>query len=140
MCFFWILEIQEGCVKLKACEHQTTSMKKISVRFRAINRDTFYAIRDGIKTVETRSGSKKYKNVEAGDILVCVCGTERFERTIAGVRYFASIPEMLDVIPLEQIMPGPKTLAEVEKVYYSFPGYKEKIKQFGIVAFELVST
>jgi ASC-1-like (ASCH) protein len=114
-------------------------MKKIVVRFRAINKDTFRAIHDGVKTVETRAATSKYKSILAGDVLVFVCGADRFERMIECVQYFADIPAMLAVIPIERIMPGLKALTEAEKVYHSFPGYKEKIKQFGIVAFELAS-
>jgi len=34
-------------------------------------------------------------------------------------------------------MPFVNSLEEMKQVYYSFPNYKEKIEEFGLVVFEL---
>jgi len=44
---------------------------------------------------------------------------------------------MLKAISFKKIMPWVKSIADARKTYYSYPGYKEKIKKFGIVALEL---
>lgn len=44
--------------------------KKYTLRFRAVNEDTFNAIKNGKKKIETRAGSPKYFYIQAGDILV----------------------------------------------------------------------
>jgi ASC-1-like (ASCH) protein len=44
---------------------------------------------------------------------------------------------MFKIIPFKKIMPSTDTPAEARKIYHSYPGYKEKIKKFGLVAFEL---
>ena len=39
-----------------------SNMKKHTLRFRAVNRDIFDAIRNGKKKIETRAGSPKFFN------------------------------------------------------------------------------
>jgi ASC-1-like (ASCH) protein len=114
-------------------------MKKILVRFRAINRDTFTAIRRGVKTVETRAATVKYRNIQVGDVLVFVCGKDRFEKKIQRVRFFKSIIGLFRAIPIHKVLPKAMSLADAQKIYFSFPGYKEKIKKSGLVALELVT-
>lgn len=112
-------------------------MKKVILRFREENRDIFYAIRNGIKKVETRAGSKKYQNIEVGDVLILSCGDEKIEKTVIRLSKFNTITDLLLFYKPEEIVPGVYIKEELEKIYHSFPGYEEKIKEFGIVAFEL---
>ena len=107
------------------------------LRFRQINKDIFEAIKNGKKKIETRAGSPKYFNIKAGDALVFVCGKERFEKKIKKVSKFKSIAALHKVYKPIEINPRTKTLAESKKMYYSFPGYKEKIKRYGLIALEL---
>src|SRR3989344_5482859 len=111
--------------------------KKYTLRFRAVNKDIFDAIKSGKKTVETRAATVKYKDIQAGDSLVLICGTQRFEKKIKKATIFKSIPAMLRKYKIKQIMPKLSTQKELEVSCYSYPGYKEKIKNFGIIALEL---
>lgn len=111
--------------------------KTYILRFRAVNRDIFEAIRSGKKKIETRAGSPKYSDIQAGNILVFVCGKNRFEKKIKNVRKFKSVKALHKVYKPQEINPKTKTIEESEKVYYSFPGYKEKIKKYGLIALEL---
>jgi|SRR3989338_7112100 len=111
--------------------------KKYTLRFRAVNKDIFDAIKSGKKTVETRAATVKYRNIKAGDSLVLICGTQRFEKKIKKATIFKSIPAMLKKYKVKQIMPSLSTQQELEAAYYSYPGYKEKIKKFGLIALEL---
>jgi ASC-1-like (ASCH) protein len=86
--------------------------------------------------VETRAFSSKYKNIKQGDILTFVCGQEIFEKTVSKTIYFETIEKLLDVYEPSDINPELKTKKETIERYYSFPGYKQKIKEFGIIAFE----
>ncbi len=44
---------------------------------------------------------------------------------------------MIKKIPYKEIMPSVKSVEEMKKAYSSYSGYNEKIKEFGIFAFEL---
>ncbi len=112
-------------------------MKTWTLRFRAVDKDNFEELRSGIKSVETRASSIKYQPIQKGDILVFVCGKDKFSKIITKKTHFKSIDAMLKKIPFKRIMPNLKSKNEVEKAYYSYPNYKEKIKTFGILAFEI---
>lgn len=110
---------------------------KYTLRFRAVNRGIFMDIKSGKKSVETRAASKKYGDIKAGDMLVLVCGKERFEKKVKKARVFKTISALLKVHPLRKIMPKLKSEKEWQEELYSYPGYKEKIKKFGLIALEL---
>jgi ASC-1-like (ASCH) protein len=44
---------------------------------------------------------------------------------------------MIEKIPYKEIMPSVKSIEEMKKAYSSYSGYDQKIKKFGIFAFEL---
>ena len=75
--------------------------------------------------------------MKEGDVIILSCAWDKFEKKIKKVRHFSGVEEILKVYKPEEINPNNRTLEEATKVYYSFPGYKEKIEKFGIMAFEL---
>ena len=87
--------------------------------------------------METRAASVKYRDIKAGDVLVLVCGGERFEKKVKSARIFKSIPAMLKKYKLQSIEPDMKLVKELEHAYYSYRGYREKIKKFGLIGLEL---
>lgn len=112
-------------------------MNTYTLRFRSVDRDNFNEIKNGVKTVGTRAASTRYGDIQKGDELVIVCGKERITKKVKRVRHFKSIGSMFKAISLKKIMPWVKSIAEARKIYYSYPGYKEKIEKFGLVALEL---
>ena len=112
-------------------------MNKHTVKFRAVNRDIFLDIKSGKKTVETRAATERYQDIKAGDIIVLVCGEERFKKKVKKARIFKSIKALLKIYPLKKIMPGLTTEKELRGAYYNYPDYKEKIQKHGIIALEL---
>ena len=112
-------------------------IKSIILRLRAVDRYIFKAIKIGSKKIETRAGSPKYFNIKAGDMLIFVCGKDRFSKKIKMVRRFKDIKSLHKIYKPKEINPRAKTIEESEKVYYSFPGYKEKIRKYGLIALEL---
>jgi ASC-1-like (ASCH) protein len=110
---------------------------RYTLRFRTINRNIFLDIKSGKKSVETRAASERYKNVKAGDAIVLVCGKERFEKKVKKAKIFKSIKALLKIYPVKKIMPDFSTEKEMRGAYYSYPGYKEKIQKYGIIALEL---
>lgn len=113
-------------------------MANIALRFREIDRDKFEAVRNGLKTIETRAATEKYRNIRDGDVMLATCGSDKTEKIIKEVRHFNSIKEMFEIYGIERILPGVNTLTEAEIVYDSFPGYKQKIKEYGIIALVLI--
>ena len=105
--------------------------------FAQINKDIFEDIRSGKKKVETRAGSVKYQKIKSGDTLIMSCGGKKFQKKIKKVAYFKSIKEILKKYTPEEINPRTHSEREATEMYHSFSGYKEKIKKFGIIAFEL---
>lgn len=111
--------------------------KTIKLKFRAVNRDIFDAIRDGKKPVETRAATVKFRNIKAGDELEFVCGKDSFKKSVKHVEVFKSIRDLLKKYKLQDINPQISSKDELKEMYYSFPGYRKKIEKFGIIAFEL---
>lgn len=112
-------------------------MKIWILRFRTVNRKNFEELRSGIKTVETRAASVKYQPIEKGDVLTFVCGKDKFSKIITKKSHYRSIDAMFKKVPFKKITPDLKSKEEAKKRYFSYPKYEEKIKEFGILAFEL---
>ncbi len=111
--------------------------KTITLLFRAGNRDIFEAMRDGRKKVETRAATKKFKDIKAGDTLVCVCGRQKFQKQVKRAKIFKTIQSLTRAYKPREINPNIRTAKELSAMYASFPGYEEKIKKFGLIALEL---
>jgi len=112
-------------------------MKTWTLRFRAVDKNNFIEIKNGLKSVETRAATPKYRAIQKGDVLLIVCGEARTRKRVRRVRVFRSIGAMTKAIPYKKIMPSVGSMAEMRKVYYGYPGYKEKLKKHGVIAFEL---
>lgn len=112
-------------------------MKKWILRFRSIDKDNFLEIKNGLKAVETRAATPKYREVKAGDTLVIICGKERPEKKVKRVLTFTSIGSMAKRIPDKRIMPSVGSLRELRQIYHSYPGYREKLKKYGVIAFDI---
>jgi len=112
-------------------------MKKYVFRIRQKDKYILEQIKKGQKTVETRVSSVRYRNILKGDLLIFICGSDRVEKTVKKVSSFKSVSQMLERYKIKQIMPSVKTKQEMEKVYYSFSGYQEKIKKHGLIALEI---
>lgn len=114
-----------------------TATTRYTLRFRAINRDTFQAIRDGRKKVETRAATVRYRDIKVGDVIAFVCGKEKFERRVRTATKFKTVAAMLKTYAAQDISPNYSTAKELRAKYNTFPGYREKIKKFGLIALEL---
>ena len=121
--------IASDCLIMKQTKH--------ILRFAEINKDTFDFIKSGKKKIETRASTSKYQKIKAGDILVLSCAGKKLEKKVEKVFHFASIKKLLKKYTPNQINPTLHSKKELTDKYYSFPNYKEKIKRFGLIAFEL---
>jgi len=112
-------------------------MKKYYLKIRESDKIFFEVIKNGIKTVDTRAATKKFQHIKKEDILVFVCGNKKIEKKIKQIDYFQNIEDLVKKIDFKKIMPFVSSLKEAKKVWYSFPNYKKKISNFGIIAFHL---
>jgi len=112
-------------------------MKKHILKIRKVDKIVFDSIKENKKTIETRAATDKYRKIEKNDILVFVCDNETIEKEIKKVECYKNIDQMVKVIDFKKIMPFVNSIEEMKKVYFSFPGYKEKIEKFGLVVFKL---
>lgn len=112
-------------------------MKAHILKFRKINEETFKAIKFGKKKIETRARTSRYSKIEKGDILKFICGKDSFEKPVHNVKRFKTITALLKEYKPSQINPKLRTKSETIDMYYSFPKYRDKIKKFGLIAFEL---
>ena len=95
------------------------------------------AIIDGKKKVETRAATPKYREIKVGDKIILVCGSQKIKKEIIKVELFKTIGALLKKYKPEEINPKTHSAKEARAMWYSFPGYEEKIKRFGLVAWRL---
>ncbi len=112
-------------------------MKKHVLKIRRADKVFFEAIKKGRKTIDTRASTDKHRRIEEGDVLVFVCGNDKLEKKVEKVEYYKTIEEMTKAIDFKKIMPFVDSIEEMKKVYFSFPGYREKIDKLGLVVFRL---
>ena len=111
--------------------------KSIQLIFRSSDRDIFNAIKTGKKKIETRAATERFIKIKPGDFLKMVCGKDKFEKRVSKVKRFKTISEMLKIYKVKDINSFLNSTEELKKMYYSFPGYKDKIKKHGLIALEL---
>ncbi|MDP3763016.1 MAG: hypothetical protein Q8Q97_03000 [bacterium] len=112
-------------------------MKTWALRIRAEDRDVFSQIKSGKKKIETRALGGRFNHVAKGDNLFFICGKGRLKKKVKKVQKFKSIKAMLGKISYKKVWPhlANPSLKEVEKIYYNYSGYRERIKKYGLVAF-----
>lgn len=112
-------------------------MKNWTLRFRAVDKNNFDEVKIGNKSIETRAGTIKYQPIEVGDTLIFVCGQEQCMKKISKKFHWASIDAMVKEINFKKIMPSVESVEKMKKVYASYPDYEKKIKEYGLLGFEL---
>ncbi len=66
--------------------------------------------------------------------MVLSCGKSKITKDVIKVQKFKSIGALLKKHKPEAINPNIHTEKEAREMWYSFPGYKEKIKKYGLIA------
>jgi len=107
------------------------------LKFRTVNKDIFEAVKSGKKKVEIRAITVKYQNIKPGEEVKLVCGEENFLKIVVGVKMFKNVTALLKNFNPQEINPSCHSKEELKKMFYSFPGYKEKISKYGLIALEL---
>lgn len=111
--------------------------KSFTLVIEEADKDIFEAIKKGTKKVETRAATPKYREVDAEDELVFVCGKKKLSKIVASAHVFKTIEGLLKEYKVKDINPALKTEKELKKMWAGFPGYPAKIRKHGVIAFEL---
>ena len=128
-----VKSIKSAMAKMSEAEPRSNMANHI-FRFRQSDKNIFDDIRSGRKAVETRAATTKFKNIKPADIVVFVCGKDRFEKEVKSAEIFKDVPSILKKYRVGDIAPRLATEGDLIKMYHSFPGYEEKIKKFGLIA------
>ncbi len=87
--------------------------------------------------METRAATVRYENIKAGDKIEFVCGKQKFSKIAKKVKVYKSIAALVRAYGFKIINPNIGSAKELRELYYTFPGYREKIKKSGLIAIEL---
>lgn len=105
-----------------------------------VQKKYFDLIREGKKTVEGRVNQRKYQKIHVGD-LVAFNSSELTDPSVLCVvkekKIYLTFKEMLLTEGVENCLPGTLSLDEAISIYHAFPGYEEKSRHHGVVAFRL---
>ncbi|MFH1162208.1 MAG: hypothetical protein V1696_02955 [Candidatus Jorgensenbacteria bacterium] len=109
---------------------------------RVADKHVFLALKRGAKRLETRAlndpkSSRYYGNIAKGDTLLFTCGKSRLRRDVARVARYRSVRALFAREPFSKIAPWAESKAEAARMYDIFPGYRARIKKYGVVLFEL---
>ncbi len=112
-------------------------LKEYIMPIRKQDKFFFDAIKKGLKKIETRAGSPAYLKIKERDLLIFSCSGKRIKKQIKKIYYFKTLDDLLGQYDFKEIMPLASSREESIKIWYSFPGYKERLKKYGIIAFIL---
>lgn len=101
-------------------------------------------LKSGKKTVETRAlnpdePERYFGNVKVGDQieLKSVDTGECIIKRVKRVSIYYDFDQYLECEDFTKIFGAPTTKEAVKAKHFSFPGYEERLKKHGIVAFEI---
>ncbi len=94
----------------------------------------FQAIASGAKTVEGRLKKPELAALQPGDLIEFISEDDRTMRAeVVYNKEYRSFREMLLQEGIARCLPGLSNLEEGIQIYHSFPGYKAKEKELGVL-------
>ncbi|MFA5098710.1 MAG: ASCH domain-containing protein [Candidatus Paceibacterota bacterium] len=111
--------------------------KTYKLKIRAVDKDIFNAIKNGQKKVETRAAIENYRKIGKGDTIIFICGVEKLKKKVLGAALYKSIGAVFKKHKIKDVFPLLISIKEARRAYYGFPGYRDKIKKYGLVAWKL---
>ena len=101
------------------------------------HRRTFERIKSGEKNIETRAGNPEYLRIREGDSIEFSCGEDKAVKQVRKVSHYKDLDVLFAAYPPQTINPELASVEEAKERYLSFPGYEQRIKEYGILVFEL---
>ncbi|MDO8508025.1 MAG: hypothetical protein Q7S53_05685 [bacterium] len=117
-------------------------MKIWNLRIRKEDKGIFDRIKSGEKTIETRplnapDSKKDYSQIASGDKLIFSCDGEKLYKNVEAVRIYKDFEQYLDTEDLENILGKGMTKEVARDIHYGFPGCKERLEKYGIIAMDM---
>ena len=101
------------------------------------NKNIFNLIKKEVKTIETRAATDRYRKIKTGDNIIFSCDGQKLYKKVKSAKLFKTIEDLLQYFPLDKILPQAKSLEEAKQIWMNFPKYPEKLKKYGLIAWEL---
>lgn len=124
--------------KRKALESNQTNSPKL--RQLTLKKRFIELIRQGAKTVEGRPFCGPPKNCKEGEHVRFYYYTKASDDVrclITKVQRFVGFKEMVEAVGFKACLPDAKSEQQAVQAYHKIPKYREKAKQFGVVAIQL---
>jgi ASC-1-like (ASCH) protein len=105
-----------------------------------IDREYFYDIENGKKTVEGRVLKDKYKKINIDSIIKFVNRGDEKEKILCKVtkiEKFENFAEMINNVGIKKLLPSISLGERGVEIYRSFGNYRNEEKEFDVVAFFL---
>ena len=112
-------------------------MSHYKLTFNVSDKRNFDWIKSGTKKFESRAGSDEYNKIHSGDIVTFDCSEESFDKIVKQRYDFANLNELLEAFTIKDIMPDNPSREEAIARWLSYPGYEKRIKENGIIVWEL---
>lgn len=93
----------------------------------------FTLIRQGIKKVEGRRNSEKYRHLKKGDVLELFNESDSFQVNIVDIIKYPSLETYLNDITVEKALPGIQSFEEGLRIYHQW-NTAEEITRDGFLA------
>lgn len=116
-----------------ACSEQASSTVTLRIQQSYLD-----YIRSGRKSVEGRVSTPQLASLKVNDIIKLECGRDFVNVKVVEVMRFPSFRQMLDSCGLDKCLPGCPSVKAGVAIYHGFPGYEEKARRHGVVAFRVV--
>jgi ASC-1-like (ASCH) protein len=99
----------------------------------------FDLIKSGKKTVEGRLNTEKFTTLGVGEIIRFSAPhtTDYLVCVVKSYVNYTDFRSMLSAEGIARMLPGVTTIKQAVRVYEEFPGYKEKVKIYGVVALRI---
>lgn len=85
----------------------------------------FSKLKNGLKKVEGRKASTKYRQIQAGDEILFRCGSHEFLSKVVKIDSFKSLDDYLLGVTIKEALPGIKTIEEAREIYYQWSTQEE---------------
>ena len=112
-------------------------MKSLILKIRNQDRGIFNFLKMDKKKAETRAATVRNVKMQAGDEVIFVCGKQSLKKIIKEASKYRTIKAMLKDYKVKDIAPDLKNENELRDMYFARPSYRDKIKEYGLIALEL---
>jgi len=102
-----------------------------------LKKQYIHMIQDGRKTVEGRINSGMFRGYKKDDLVRFFCQQADVTCKIEDAIPYKSFEEMLEAEGVGSCIPGIHKVSDGVRAYHQIPGYEQKAKQHGVVAFRL---